>query len=127
MTTYLDNALITMTRGLNFRVELEEENATIMVARDIVERITQTVGDDEEPFIILILAYIDYVRRDRNGVDKKAPNRIDEDKIVDVFSIIYNQVDSIESLSEIFRNLKWHEIKEIIESEDPMVVLNEYL
>lgn len=127
--TYYEDACITEIRGgLNWKVEIEEEeNTIIFVNKKIVNEIFSNSNATEESLIALLLAYIEYVRRTMNFDSSKRPRRIEEEYIQSAITNILSTSYPIESIIEWVKTAKWHEVKTLLTSDNPSEMIGEYI
>ena len=123
MTYYFDEATISRT-DKNYKVELVERELTIFVPEAIVSDVCKNTSAEEE-IVATLFAYMEAARKEATTKENKF-RRINEDKVVintKELMVWY----SIERLIEVVRDLKWHQIKAIFESENPKKKMGEFV
>ena len=122
--TYYDEATISKTRGASFKVELEEHEITIIVPTSTVEAICKETVDDEA-MIATLLAYIEATRKSVK-VEGNNIRRIKEETLIN--SIIKLLVwYPVEQLIEFVIELKWHQIKQVFEANNPKKEIEQFV
>lgn len=121
--TYYGEATISKTRS-SFKIELEKAEVTIFVPFNIVEQICER-AIDYETMVAVLLAYIEVIRKNSFTVNVK--NRKIRDDILISNTIRLLEKFSAEQLIEVVKELKWHEIERIFNSENPENEIDEFV
>lgn len=125
--TLYENATISKMRGgISWKVELEDEECSILVKVETVDKIF-TGTNTEETIIALILAYIECKRKALCFTSAKYPEKIDDIVIASAVGNLILSDYPIERIVEWVRNAKWHEIKAVLTSENPAEYLGEII
>lgn len=121
---YFENIRVSETRsGLYYKVELEEEDATILVKKDLVEEITPY---EQEELIAILLACMEYSRRCRNHTrEAKAPKPNENQLVKCIIELL--TFYPMENLIEIIRDLKWSEISDILNANNPIKAMQKII
>ena len=119
---YYDEATISKTRS-SFKVELEE-SATIFIPFNTVQSICEKTIDDEA-MIAVLLAYIEEARKNAITPTMSFRKIKDEKLIINTIELLVKY--PVEQLVAIVRGLKWHQIREIFESETPYEIIEEFV
>ena len=114
----------TRTSSNSFKVNLEMEGYIFYIEKAIVDEITKDYED--ENLVAIILAYIKYVRVCRNANNQRKAKRLSEKVLISGVSDLLGKYPSDE-LIKIIRNLKWHEICRVLESDDPTKEIEEII
>lgn len=117
---YFDDAVVRRTSDF-YKVVLEEEEVTIFKKVSLVEDIVAKTRYDEN-LIAILLAQIEFIRRDNAKLSKKIPRRINNENIIRGVSILLESV-SIEELISKVKSSNWHELVNAFEAEDPIDML----
>ena len=120
---FFEGAEIAETRsGKYYRVVLEDEECTVYVNTMIAEEISSEVNE-EKSLIAVLLAYIEYIRKS-NSTKERKNSRMDKDRIISsTISLITAYPTEI--LIGYIKNLKWHEVKAIFKSANPVKELKQ--
>lgn len=130
--TYYENYCSQLTqRGKSFRVQNLWEDQTVYVE----ERITSVIAEKakEDPYLVAIILALIKIKRTDGTVKTsvKKPRGTSSDKpadeallnsIVDILSK-YSAVEVI----EVFKDIKWHILKEIINSHEALKEYEQYI
>ena len=101
---------------------LEDEECTVYVNTMIAEEISSEVNE-EKSLIAVLLAYIEYIRKS-NSTKERKNSRMDKDRIISsTISLITAYPTEI--LIGYIKNLKWHEVKAIFKSANPVKELKQ--
>ena len=121
---YFENIRVSDTRsGLCYKVELDEEDETILVKKDLVEEL---IPYEREELIAILLACIEYSRRCRNQTrESKAPMPDEKQLVSCVIELL--AFYPIESLIENVRDLKWSEISDILNANNPIQAMQQII
>lgn len=115
---YFEEAEVSQTKGGLYRVRLEEEDSVFYVKSELTERIAFKSDVDAE-LVAILLAYIEYARKSRNADHEKKAKRIDdEDLYQGIVALLFSY--PIENLIELIHPLKWHEISDILNADNPV-------
>ncbi len=106
-------------------VTLELEEYTFYINSSEVENISEKNGADEN-LIAIILAYIEYARKCRNADGNKRAPKIDERIIASAITELLVKY-SEEEVIYFFKDLKWHELFEILNSNTPIRTIENFL
>ena len=112
-------------RNISYKVELEDGEYIFYIKKDTVQEIAIQSNEDE-PLIAIILAYLEYARKSRNTGNSSRTRRIEEEQVISSISALL-KVYAAEMLITIFRALKWHEMYQVICSENPNQELEEII
>lgn len=125
--TLYDNAKISgIQGGDSWKVELEDEECTILIKKEVVDKINSKTSV-ERALIPLILAYINYTRITVNPEYSDCPDEIKEDVLINSTSKILSTSYPIERIIELARSLKWHEIEQLFNSKKPEEEIGEFI
>jgi len=119
---YFSGVQVEKTRGENFKVTLEEEEITICVCSNDVERIKKRIDESEE-LIAIVLAYIEYVFQYTKALYQRI-DRLEQGIINDNVIVLLTQMCAEEMIG-IIKTLKWHEILQVFESENQVQKIRE--
>ena len=122
-----------MTNNSNYFEEMEvwvirrKENYQVILEDDIkfnvngklVEKISST-NDQTEELIAILLAYVEYARSNINSAGKKREKPISDDILSTSITELLHCY-SIDTLINLFKVLKWHEISLILNAESPVI------
>ena len=119
---------VSTTRGKkNYRIEFPYEDVIIHIEKEMVDEIAESTNV-EYYYIALILAFIEYTRITTNAIQNKNPRMLKEDVLKEaICKILWCGEDCIENILISFRNLKWSEIKRIVQSSNPTESFSQYL
>lgn len=118
---YFEGAKVTKTRSkIYYRIDLEDEDWSFFIKKEIVKGIISSSVEEESNLVAIMLAYVEYSRQCRNECrESKKAKKLEDDILINGFSaLLYSY--PVERLVVIFKSLKWHEITEILNSEDPI-------
>jgi len=101
---------------------LEEEEITICVCSNDVERIKKRIDESEE-LIAIVLAYIEYVFQYTKALYQRI-DRLEQGIINDNVIVLLTQMCAEEMIG-IIKTLKWHEILQVFESENQVQKIRE--
>lgn len=121
--TYYGEATVSRMR-LSFKVVLDEHERTIIIPVSIVEEISNTTKEDVD-MIAILLAYIEVIRKEV-VTDTEKFRKIAEKRLIVNVSKLLNEY-AIEELIEIIQGLKWHQIVDVLESNNPKKQLDLYV
>lgn len=119
---YFDEAVVRRTNDF-YKILLEEEEVTIFKKVSLVDEIVSKTGEDEN-LIAILLAQIEYVRSSNAQFGKRGPRKIEDDKTVQVLSILLEDI-SIEELIYKVKSSNWYELVNVFESGDPIKNIEE--
>ena len=122
-TIYFDGGKIVKTRA-SYKIMLEEENCTIFIPIDEVEEL-QLICQEDEYLIAALLGCIEYVRKS-TITDTIHLKKIQQKRLIESVSTLLTSYH-IESLTNLFLELKWHEISKILNSESPLLEINNFV
>ena len=108
----------------SFIVNIELDGDDFYIRDLLIEDIAMK-GNVDENLIAIILAYIEHARRDRNADGNKV--RKVENRVLSSVLVELLKVHSAEELIDIFKGLKWHEICEILSSDNPVYKIAEFV
>lgn len=114
---YFSGVQVEMTKGENYKVTLEDEEYIIYVPSKDVNRISKE-ADEREELIAIVFAYIESVYQSTNVKYEKI-QRLTEDVISDNVTVILAHMTAEEMIG-IIKTLKWHEIFDVFQSENPV-------
>ena len=120
---YFTGVQVSKTKGDNYEVFFEYEELTIYVSSSDVTRISMEVGEREE-VIAIVLAYIEYIYQSTN-VPFERIERMKQGVINENLICILSKMVAEEFIQEI-KEIKWHQLVEIFESENPIQKINEF-
>ena len=109
----------------SYVVTFEMEDCSFYIKVSEIEEIA-TKNDEEEVLIATILAYIEYARKCRNSDKNPKAKRLEEEKVASGISDLLRKY-SIETIIDFFKELKWYEMCEIIQSDDPIGKIEEII
>ena len=109
----------------SFKVELDTEGYTFFIKNRLTEKISIESRDDEN-LIAIILAYIEYARKSRNSDKDDKVKSLEDDVLFFGLSKLLDKYSG-EELIEIIRELKWHEICQVLNSEKPISEIEEFI
>lgn len=123
---YYEEAEVFQVKGGMYRINLEDEECTFYIKPGLPKKISIATDVDEE-LIVILLAYIDYVRKHRKVHDaKRQANRIEDQRLFEGIKELLGKY-SIEALIELLKSLKWHEILDIFNSSNPLQEIEEFI
>ena len=102
-----------------------EDNHSFYIKDFEVDDIAEKNREDEN-FVAILLAYIEYARRCRNSGNDPRAKKLDPEIVSTAISEILKKY-SLESVIDIFKDLKWHEIAQIIKSDNPIAEIDEVI
>lgn len=114
---YFTGVQVVKTRGENYEVILEDEEFTIYVSSSDVNRISREVGEREE-LVAIVLAYIEYIYQSTD-VPFERIERMKHGIIIENVICILSCM-AAEDFIQKMRDVKWHELVEIFESDNPI-------
>lgn len=109
----------------SFKVELDTEGYTFFIKNRLTEKISMESREDEN-LIAIILAYIEYARKSRNSDKDDKVKSLEDDVLFFGLSKLLDKYSG-EELIEIMRELKWHEICQVLNSEKPIAEIEEFI
>ena len=109
----------------SFKVELDTEGYTFFIKNRLTEKISIESREDEN-LIAIILAYIEYARKSRNSDKDDKVKSLEDDVLFFGLSKLLDKYSG-EELIEIIRELKWHEICQVLNSEKPISEIEEFI
>ena len=112
-------------KGKSYIVDLDMDGYSFYIDKEMVKDISIKSSEDEA-FIAIILAYIEYARKCRNADNNKKVKALDKE-ILNVGILILLQKYAAERVIDIIKELKWHEISRVLESKDPLQELEEII
>ena len=98
---------------------LGQEETTIYIKETLVDCIAATTNQDEN-LIAILLAHIEFVRKNRDKKNIDLVTRKLDNKIVAEGLEILLREFLIEDLIQTMQSIKWHQIVEILEAESPI-------
>ena len=116
---------MTVRKEEGYFVYFDIDESAVCINRDEVNMVVEKIHDDDM-FVAIILACIEYARRSINSTNEPEVKKINEDLIAKVIQKIYVKY-SLEIIIDIIKDLKWHEICQIIKSKDPIEVIEEII
>ena len=115
---YFDDAEVTRT-SKRYKVILKQENVTMYFKQEIVDSI-KNMTDEDANLVAILLAHIEFVRRNTNKEDIGVfVRKLENEDIVEGLEVLL-RYKSLEELIEIVQTLKWHQIVEIMTAESPI-------
>ena len=108
-----------------YKVNLELEGYIFYIDKEIVDNIISQTHEDEN-LIAILLAYIEYSRKSRNTHNRGRAKCLDKKLLVDGISKLLVSYSS-ERLIKLVRNLKWHEIDYVFNSDNPIEKMDEVI
>jgi len=122
---YYEGATISKTKS-SYKVYFEDNEWTIYVSFEDVHKVSSQTNEDDN-LIAVLLASITYAREDVLAFKNKVP-KVPKEKIFETVIKLLNEYEgSIETLITQLQGMKWHELREILLSEEPVKVLNEII
>jgi len=119
--TYFEGMEVIKTRKSQYyKVVFEDGECTIYISEKNVQEICENC-QEEQVLVAILLACIEYIRKD-TSTDKNKIRKIDE-KIVVESTVKLLSDYTAETLILYIKSLKWHEVKEIYESQNPKEML----
>lgn len=114
----LEEAVVSQTeRGL-YRVRLEDEEDVFYIKSELTEKIASKADIDVE-LVAILLSYIECARKSRNAYHKKKVKRMEDEVLFEgIIALLFGY--SIENLLKLIHSLKWHEISDIINADNPV-------
>lgn len=119
----METAIVERIRD-NFLVS-NDDDSYIKISANQVERITKKVPDVEETEVAILLATIGAARVLHIG-KSNSYKKVDEKTERDTIVYLLQNYD-IDTLNSIFEEMKYYEIKKVLESDNPMMVLRELI
>ena len=121
--TYFDDATISKTRS-SFKVYFEDTDSTVIVPFSEVQSICKKTADDEE-MVATLLAYIEIARKSATTPTLKIRRISEENRIKNSIKLLIKY--PVEQLIAVVQGLKWHQIKTIFESDNPIEEIEEFV
>ena len=112
-------------KGIYYVVTLEMDDYTFYIKSSNVEEIA-TKNQEDMNFVALLLAYIEYARRSRNSGNDPSARKLDHEIVSSAISEILKKY-SLETIIDVFKELKWHEIVYILKSDSPVAEMDEII
>lgn len=112
-----DWAVIERTRT-NFKVRLEEEEWDIYVSKEQVNEVSRETKQDEN-LVAVLLAYVSYVRQSTKAQKNEVKRLPDEQKVDGMIRLLNGYEFSIETLIDTVKELKWHQLREVLLANSP--------
>ena len=106
-------------------IALELEGETFYIDEEQVEDIANKTKQDED-LTAIVLAYIEYARKSRNSDKDDKVKSLEDDVLFFGLSKLLDKYSG-EELIEIIRELKWHEICQVLNSEKPISEIEEFI
>lgn len=120
---YFDGVKVYKTKdkekGNVYLVKLEDEECSFCIKQELADN-ASCKWDVEPQLVAILLAYIKYSKVGAKG------KRIEDEDILIRLPILLTRY-SIETLINLIRPLKWHEINEILSSTDPIRKIEEFM
>ena len=114
---YYEDAEVSRTNKL-YKVKLIEEERGIFLGKELVESLASDTDQDEN-LIAILIAYIKFVRIDREKDIKDFTPNIKDDVLSEGLKALLQEI-GIEELIGKMQTLKWHQIVDIINDEQPV-------
>ena len=121
--TYFDDATISKTRS-SFKVYFEDTDSTVIVPFSEVQSICKKTADDEE-MVATLLAYIELARKRAITQTIRIRKISEENRIKNSIELLIKY--PVEQLIAVVQGLKWHQIKTIFESDNPIEEIEEFV
>lgn len=118
-----EDAEVTRTKNNRYKVYLIEEEMEIIIGDNLVKEIALATSE-EENLIAILLSYIDFVRRSRITQTVTAPRKVKEEVLITSLIKLLRE-NPIERLINIVKYLKWHQLLDVLTSEEPSEKIQE--
>lgn len=118
-----DWAVIERTRT-NFKVRLEEEEWDIYVSKEQVDEVSRETKQDEN-LVAVLLAYVAFIKQSTKTKTEHLKRLSDEQKLDGMIRLLNAYEFPIETLINVVRELKWHQLRDVLLARTPAQYLSE--
>lgn len=119
--SYEDCTISLSKSGLSYKVQMDG-GATFILSKETVNHIASET-EQEDYMVAVLLAYIKCARLENSK--SKPPKNISEDTLFKGGKEILTSQYPIEHILALFRSLRWHEVKDVLASDDPVREMEE--
>lgn len=106
-------------------VTFEMEECSFYIKAAEAEKIAIKNNEDEN-LIAIILAYMEYARKNRNSDENPKAKKLEEEVVSWGITELLKKY-SAETIIDGFKELKWHELCDILESQNPVEKIEEFI